>query len=138
MPLDNILGQCYVLHHDLIFDMDMWVSLGAEFFYYRYRFGRVSPVSWDEREPLEESAGFGCESCAYVLQTRLAEAVAFAEETQTQKLRAFDIFAGAGAMSLGMEKATGCLNTTHAVEISPSAAQTFMYACKYHLEWTCA
>ena len=101
--------------------------LGAEYFYYRYRFTQRSPVSWDERELLKESAGVGCETCAYALQTRLAEAVEFAEEAQTQRLRAFDVFAGAGAMSLGMEDAAGGMKTTHAVEISPSAAKTFRY-----------
>jgi hypothetical protein len=50
--------------------------------------------------------------------------------TQTQKLRAFGVFAGAGAMSLGMANATGGMKTTHAVEISPSAARTFRYAQK--------
>ncbi|KAI9510780.1 S-adenosyl-L-methionine-dependent methyltransferase [Russula earlei] len=124
VPLDDVLVQCYVLHRDLIFDADLWAALGAEYFYYRYRFKRSFPASWDEREPLEESAGFGCETCAYALQARVAEAMSFGEEARKQKLRAFDVFAGAGAMSLGMENATGGMKTTHAVEISPSAAQT--------------
>lgn len=72
----------------------------------------------------------GCETCAYALQARLTEAVEFAEEAQKHGLRAFDIFAGAGAMSLGMEGATGGMKTTHAVEISPSAARTFRYVRK--------
>jgi DNA (cytosine-5)-methyltransferase 1 len=128
VPLDDVLAPCYVLHHDLIFDKNLWAALGAEYFYYRYRFTGLSPVSWKEREAVKESAGVGCETCAYALQARLAEAVAFAEEAQKHKLRAFDVFAGAGAMSLGMEGATGGMRTTHAVEISPSAAQTFRYA----------
>ncbi len=45
-------------------------------------------------------------------------------------LRAFDVFAGAGAMSLGMEDMMGGTKMTHAIEISPSAAQTFRYICK--------
>lgn len=127
MPLDDVLAPCYILHHNLIFDMNLWTALGAEYFYYRYRFTRRSPGSWDEREPVEENAGVGCETCAYALRARLTEAVEFAEEAQKHRLRAFDVFAGAGAMSLGMEAMVG-MKTTHAVEISPSAARTFRYA----------
>ena len=110
--------------------MNLWTALGAEYFYYRYCFTKRSPGSWDEREPVEENARVGCETCAYELQARLSEAVEFAEEAQKHRLRAFDVFAGAGAMSLGMEGATGGMKTTHAVEISPSAARTFRYARK--------
>jgi DNA (cytosine-5)-methyltransferase 1 len=125
VPLDDVLAPCYVLHYDLILNMDLWTSLGARYFYYKYRFPRRSPASWDVRELLKESAGIGCEACAFVLQDRLAEAVSFSEEAEARKLRNFDIFAGAGAMSLGMEAAAGGMKTTHAVEISPSAARTF-------------
>ena len=127
MPLEDFLAPCYVLHKDLIFDMNLWTALGAEYFYYQYRFSQRLPASWNERERLAENAGIGCEICAYVLQARISEALTFAEE---RKLKAFDVFAGAGAMSLGMETATGGMRTTHAVEISPSAARTFRYAPK--------
>jgi DNA (cytosine-5)-methyltransferase 1 len=108
--------------------MNLWTSLGAEYFHYLYRFSQRSPTSWNERERLAEDMGVGCEICAYTLQARIVEALTFSEEAQARKLRAFDVFAGAGAMSLGMESATGGMKTTHAVEISPSAAQTFRYA----------
>ena len=110
--------------------MNLWTALGAEYFYYQYHFSQCPPMSWNGRERLAENAGIGCEICAYVLQARIGEALTFAEEAQTRKLKAFDIFAGAGAMSLGMENATGGMKTTHAVEISPSAARTFRYAPK--------
>ena len=130
VPLEDLLAPCYVLHKDLIFDVNLWTALGAEYFYFQYRFSQRLPASWNEREHLAENARIGCEICAYVLQARIGEALTFAEEAQTRKLRAFDVFAGAGAMSLGMENATGGMRTTHAVEISPSAAQTFKYAPK--------
>jgi DNA (cytosine-5)-methyltransferase 1 len=130
VSLEDLLAPCYVLHKDLIFDMNLWTALGAEYFYYQYHFSQCPPTSWNGRERLAENAGIGCEICAYVLQARIGEALTFAEETQTRKLKAFDIFAGAGAMSLGMENATGGMRTTHAVEISPSAARTFRYAPK--------
>jgi DNA (cytosine-5)-methyltransferase 1 len=130
VPLEDLLAPCYVLHKGLVFDMNLWNALGAEYFYYQYRFSRPSPASWNERERLAEDAGIGCEVCAYVLQARIGEALTFAEEAETRKLKAFDVFAGAGAMSLGMETATGGMRTTHAVEISPSAARTYRYAPK--------
>lgn len=130
VPLEDLLAPCYILHKDLIFDMNLWTALGAEHFYYQYRFSQRLPASWNERERLAENAGIGCEICAYALQARIGEALTFAEEAQTRKLRAFDVFSGAGAMSLGMETAAGGMRTTHAVEISPSAARTFRYAPK--------
>ena len=130
MPLDDVLAPRYVLHNYLIWDMNLWVTLGAEYFYYLYRFPQRSPASWNDRELLAENAGVRCKFCAYELQAHIADIVTFSEEAQAQKLRAFDIFAGAGAMSLGMENATGGMRTTHAVEMSPSAAQTFRYAHK--------
>ncbi|KAF8262785.1 S-adenosyl-L-methionine-dependent methyltransferase [Lactarius quietus] len=124
-PVEHLLEQCYVLHHDLIFDMELWATLGPAHFYYRYRFALRKPKSWDERVPLEEDAGIGCETCAYALQARLAEVVAFEEESQASKLRVLDVFAGAGAMSLGMESGMNGMKTTYAIEIAPSAARTF-------------
>ncbi len=108
--------------------MDLWATLGPAHFYYRYRFALRRPASWDERVPLAEDAGVGCETCAYALQARLAEAVSFEEEAQARKLRVLDVFAGAGAMSLGMESATSGMKTTHAIELGPSAARTFRCA----------
>ena len=129
-PLDDLLAPCYVLHKNLIFDTNLWTTLGEEYLYYLYRFSQRSPASWNEREVLAENAGVGCNICAYELQAHIADVLTFAEEAQTQKLRAFGIFAGAGAMSLGMENATGGMGTTRAVEISPSAARTFRHAPK--------
>ena len=126
VPVEDLIAQCYVLHHDLIFDMDLWATLGPAHFYYRYRFDQRKPTSWNERVMLAEDAGIGCETCAYALQARLAEVVAFEEESQARKLRVLDVFAGAGAMSLGMEGGmSGGMTTTHAIELAPSAAQTF-------------
>ena len=127
-PIENLLEQCYVLHQDLIFNLDLWATLGPAHFYYRYRFKELKPESWDERMFLEEDAGIGCETCAYALQARLAEVVAFEEEAQVSRLRVLDVFAGAGAMSLGMETGTSGLKTTHAIEVGPSAARTFRWS----------
>ena len=91
-------------------------------------------ATWDERELLEESAGIECETCAFMLADCPAE-VSFSEEAQTRKPRAFHVFAGAGAMNLGMEAAACGMKTTRAVEIVPSAARTFKSACDNHNPW---
>jgi hypothetical protein len=46
---------------------------------------------------------------------------------QKDTLRTLDLFAGVGALSMGLEE-TGGFRTTHAVEIGPSTAQTLRYA----------
>jgi hypothetical protein len=69
---------------------------------------------WDERVKLAEDTGVGCSMCAYALQARLAEAAVFEEEAQSCKPRVLDVFAGTGAVNLGMESATSGMKTTHA------------------------
>jgi hypothetical protein len=70
-----LLAQCYVLHHDLIFEMDLWATLSPAHFYYRYLFALRKPASWEERVPPAEDSGVGCQTCAYALQARLAQAI---------------------------------------------------------------
>jgi len=48
VPLEDLLAPCYVLHKDLIFDMNMWTALGTEYFYYQDRFSQRLPASWNE------------------------------------------------------------------------------------------
>lgn len=91
MPLDDVLAPCYALHKNLVFDMNLWTTLGEEYFYYLYHFSQRSPASWNEREVLAENAGVGCKICVYALQAHIGDASTFAEEAQAQKLRAFDI-----------------------------------------------
>ena len=45
---------------------------------------------------------------------------------QNSCLKTLDLFAGCGSFSLDMKNIAG-VNTTHAIEISPSAAQTLKY-----------
>jgi hypothetical protein len=113
--------------------MDLWATLSPAHFYYRYRFALRKPASWEERVPLAEDAGVGCETCAYVLQARLVEAVAFEEEAQARKLRVLNMFSRTGAMSLGMESATSGMKTTHAIKLAPSAARTLRCASPHYL-----
>ncbi len=79
MPLDDVLAPCYVLHHNLIFDMNLWSALGVEYFYYQYCFTRRTPGSWGEWEPIKENAGVECKTCAYTLQACLTKAMEFAK-----------------------------------------------------------
>jgi hypothetical protein len=69
---------------------------------------------------LTENVVVGCKICVYALQAHIGNTLTFADEAQTQKLRAFDIFAGASIMSLGIENVTDSMRITHAVEISLS------------------
>jgi hypothetical protein len=113
--------------------MDLWATLSPVHFYYRYRFALHKPALWEECVPLAEDAGVGCETCAYALQARLAEAVAFEEEAQVHKLHVLDMFSCAGAMSLSMESATSGMKTMHAIELAPSAARTLRCASPHYL-----
>jgi hypothetical protein len=104
--------------------MDLWATLGSTHFYYRYRFALCKTALWDEHVKLTEDAGVGCLTCAYAMQARLAEAVAFEEEAQSCKPRVLGMFGGTGAVSLSMESATSGMKTTHAIKLAPSATRT--------------
>jgi site-specific DNA-cytosine methylase len=47
---------------------------------------------------------------------------------QACKLRIFDVFAGVGVMSLGIESAMNGMKTTHAIKLVPSAVRTLRCA----------
>lgn len=52
------------------------------------------------------------------------EAQDFNDKMQEKPLQAVDLFGGVGAFSLGLKEGSGCLQVSHALEISPSAAKT--------------
>lgn len=46
---------------------------------------------------------------------------------QTKPLRALDVFGGGGAFGMALSDGSANFDVTHAIEIAPSAAQTYRY-----------
>ena len=64
-----------------------------------------------------------CKPCCEGLVDEMEQMEVFLSECGRTPVRVFDPFGGVGAFTGGMEEA-GCMKVTHAVEISPSAAET--------------
>jgi DNA (cytosine-5)-methyltransferase 1 len=122
--VEDILGVCYVLPFAGFKTGDLadWLSLSPDHYYAQYQTPTIRVKSWDELEPLD--APKLCETCSTARMEWKALMTEFLDE---KPLRTLDLFAGAGAFGLAMEQ-TGCVKITHAVEISPSAAETFRCA----------
>ncbi|KAF8913180.1 S-adenosyl-L-methionine-dependent methyltransferase [Gymnopilus junonius] len=48
-------------------------------------------------------------------------------ESKHRKLQTLDVFGGVGAFSRGIAEGSGCLQSTHSIEIGPSAAMTLQH-----------
>lgn len=66
--------------------------------------------------------------CAICYEKCTKEAVdlnEFVTVQQAKPFRALDIFGGGGAFGAGLSDGSLAFNVTHAIEIAPSAAQTY-------------
>jgi DNA (cytosine-5)-methyltransferase 1 len=103
-----------------------WLNASPDHFYVRYEFPSARNASWDDCALLTAS---GVQFCSKCLDEQEAYLNGFSG------LRALDIFAGAGGLSLAMQDA-GSVKVTHAIEILPSACQTIKYVAHY-TAWLC-
>lgn len=125
IDIENILQRCMVLHHDAIQDLDSWLKKSHLHFYVKYHVPRgPKKASWSSLTDLSPGDVQVCPSCHEDESVQTQQLEMFSK--QSHPLRGLDIFAGTGAFGLSMEQ-TGPLEVTHAVEISPSAADTLRY-----------
>jgi DNA (cytosine-5)-methyltransferase 1 len=105
-------------------DLPAWLSLSPDHFFIKFQFPTLAPKSWTEKKflgPLKL-----CEMCSTAKVKWWKLMTEFLAEKKQHPMRILDLFAGSGAFGLAMEE-TGCIKVTHAVEISPSAAETFRW-----------
>ncbi|KAI0718349.1 S-adenosyl-L-methionine-dependent methyltransferase [Cerioporus squamosus] len=122
LKAEDLLKRCIVLHPKSTpsdMSLEEWLDLSSLHFFVRYLVPSEPPL-WTARTKLERRKIPVCSHCFLNDLTRLEEYKALKENSP---LRAFDPFAGCGAFGLSMEE-TGHMKVTHAVEISPSAADT--------------
>lgn len=119
--LEDVIGQCSVIHPDSQRNLPRWLSKSALHFYSRFKFPSLDVKSWDDKQTLRTNDILMCSEC---LTDKKVEFDLHNHFLETAKpLRTFDPFGGVGAFGLGLEEA-GCVRVTHAVEISPSASET--------------
>ncbi|KAJ3509389.1 hypothetical protein NLJ89_g5249 [Agrocybe chaxingu] len=102
-----------------------WLDLSHNHFYVKYTFPRLRVKSWNDRTKITwPKLGVCTPCCRERLKGRKAM-YAFLQQAEKKRLSTLDLFGGVGAFSRGLSDGSGCLEVTHAVEISPSAAKTF-------------
>ncbi|KAG1717820.1 S-adenosyl-L-methionine-dependent methyltransferase [Suillus lakei] len=120
-PITSIIGMCHVYVRAAVPELKDWLEMSPYHFYACYSFPSLDVTSWDDKHTL---APRDLLVCRYCTKENLAEWEQSREFLKKQKpLRALDPFAGVGAFGSGLEE-SGCIEVTHAIEISPSAAKT--------------
>lgn len=84
--------------------------------------------SWTDRKMVAWQELLVCTPCCKERLKGRKSLYKYLEQARRQPLPTLDLFGGVGAFSRGLAEGSGCLEVTHAIEISPSAAKTFMYA----------
>ncbi|KAI1797446.1 S-adenosyl-L-methionine-dependent methyltransferase [Ganoderma leucocontextum] len=117
----HLLQRCSVVHQSRK-DLRSWLARSPHRFFAQYSSQSLKPKRWDQLKRLKSKQIPVCKECYIADEAEALQLDTFAKEPRVC-LRTFDPFAGVGAFGLAMED-TGCVKVTHAVEISPSAAQT--------------
>lgn len=120
-PIKDLIGACYIVIKRELPELDAWLAMSPNRFYVKYRFLSLIVVSWDDRRRMHWDDLPICPMCMKQDHKKFKGMKTFLE--REAPLRVFDPFGGAGAFGLAMEE-VGCFKVTHAVEISPSAAET--------------
>ncbi|KAF8963951.1 S-adenosyl-L-methionine-dependent methyltransferase [Flammula alnicola] len=105
--------------------MEDWLDLSYDHFYLKYTFPSLKVESWAERRRVGWEELHVCTQCCKERLAKRKLLYNFLDQKDRKPLRTLDLFGGVGAFSRGLAEGSGCLEITHAIEISPSAAQTF-------------
>ncbi|EAU92360.2 hypothetical protein CC1G_00579 [Coprinopsis cinerea okayama7 len=106
------------------YTLDEWVKLSSDHFYLEYNFPRLERNSWRDRVEVKCEEHRVCTTCWKEKLHNLRLEKQFLKEMEKKPLKTLDVFAGVLGYSKGLSEGSGCMEITHAIEISPSAAQT--------------
>jgi DNA (cytosine-5)-methyltransferase 1 len=107
-------------------DLEAWKSSSPLHFYVRYKLNEK-----DEPQPVRWDALYVCGDCVSKELESMRRTERFTEYALKNPLPTLDLFGGVGAFGLGLKNGSQALAITHAIEISPSAAQTYECASLY-------
>ena len=107
--------------------LEDWKALSYDHFYLQYSFPKLKVTSWNQKKTVTWEELLVCTPCCKERLKTRKSLYKFLEQSERQPLPTLDLFGGVGAFSRGLAEGSGCLKVTHAIEISPSAARTFMY-----------
>lgn len=119
--ISDLVGICFVVVSSSLPEIEDWKAVSPLHFYIKYRHPVLDVRSWDEMEEMLPQQLEVCQRCLDPNLENLRDLDDYFKKGP--RLRAFDPFAGVGAFALAMEMEQ-CFKLTHAIEISPSAAET--------------
>lgn len=132
--LTNLTRPCFVIPDKARGEVE-WLQLldsSPHHFYASRHFPSRQAHSWLDGRNYSVQEHAMCRTCTSSL-VRLGDARSgrhlysdFCDVQLQMPLRTLDLFSGCGAFSLGMAQGAKFIRVTHAIEISPSAAKTFM------------
>ncbi|KAJ3830251.1 S-adenosyl-L-methionine-dependent methyltransferase [Lentinula raphanica] len=126
IPATSCLKVCHVIHAEPGSpEIENWIMHGPEHFYVSYCFSSIKVQLWNSKRPIERRQVTICRICH---QERVKEVESLNEFLTYQlkhPLRALDVFGGSGAFGMALANGSSCFDVTHAIEIAPSAAQTY-------------
>ncbi|KAK7686545.1 hypothetical protein QCA50_010145 [Cerrena zonata] len=125
VPITSIVRKLYVLHKSSLSEQNLatFLQLSPWHLYVQYSFPHWKVQRWREGKKLSEEDVQICPDCFKENQVWQKNTQRFLAAQRKKGLRTLDLFGGCGAFSLAM-KDLAWVRTTHAIEISPSAAQT--------------
>ncbi|KAK1234239.1 hypothetical protein PQX77_002546 [Marasmius sp. AFHP31] len=125
--VQDIIQAVYIFHPESIpqplhLNLDEWIDLSPDHFYVRYRFPTLNVTSWNSKEDLQPQQVL---VCAKSVEKKLRWMEDLATYNAERKLKAIDLFGGAGAFGVGMAAAHKSFEVKYAIELTPSAARTY-------------
>ena len=128
IPITDIVRKLYITHKRSLppADLASFLQLSPWNFYVEYAAPHYKVQRWREVRRLSVEDILICRHCFSDILHQKEKTEEFLA-AQKSGLKTLDLFAGTGAFSLAM-KDIARIKVTHAIEISPSAAQTLKYA----------
>ncbi|KAH9180823.1 S-adenosyl-L-methionine-dependent methyltransferase [Lactarius sanguifluus] len=126
IPINNIVGKCYVQHPSAIQDLGLWLCHEDHFYVQdcsvKPPFIKVEDCN--DLRVMDLASHSYCVDCYEKHMEGKSEQKLFVQSHQP--LQALELFSGAGGLSIGLED-LGFVETRWAIEYAPSAARTFWY-----------
>ncbi|KAF9066247.1 hypothetical protein BDP27DRAFT_1330866, partial [Rhodocollybia butyracea] len=121
---ESLIQICHVVAAEYrSIGIENWILHSPDHFYVRYCFPSLNVKTWDSKRCITHKEVTVCKQCH---NSRLQESESlntFMQQKTT--LRALDVFGGCGTFGLALAEGSSSFDITHAIEIAPSAAQTY-------------
>lgn len=127
MPIKDFVRVIYVTCKQSLegtqTSLEDWVQEAPDYFYITWGFSKIHISSWNPHSEVCCKDLNVCSICCKEQLDRMKQTQAYSKKAK--KLAVLDLFGGVGAFSKGLVDGSKHLEVTHAIELSPSAAETF-------------